>query len=218
MVLYGFWILPEIVGFRNTALVVGGIAGLYPIYQYRTYLVQKRAIPIWLIVSLFAWATFHLFFLSRDYDLQLLEFKRIWRYTAIGGIFALGLGLSLANSSISLKESRPPFWRAIYLGLCLPVLIYLFKYVLTIYGARMGIQVPAYLQIYFGSTAYCVPKNDYVAFCLPVLAISLGRIGFHLTDNIHLKLRQYLAVAFYLFIVVATLFLFYIQNIKNRFE
>ena len=134
MVLYGFWILPEIVGFRNTALVIGALAGLYPIYQYRSYFLQKRAIPIWLIVGLFAWATFHLFFLSQDYALQRLEYKRIWKYAAIGAIFALGLGLSLANanannsakanSNTNTKDQGSLFWPAIYLGLCLPVLTY----------------------------------------------------------------------------------------------
>jgi hypothetical protein len=138
VVLYCFWILPEIVGFRNTALVVGALAGLYPIYQYRSYFLQKRAIPIWLIVGLFAWATFHLFFLSQDYALQLLEFKRIWKYAAIGAIFALGLGLSLTNST--LKDPKSPFWAVIYLGLCLPVLTYLLKYALTTYGPSFGIR------------------------------------------------------------------------------
>jgi hypothetical protein len=213
MVLYCFWILPEIVGFRNTALVVGALAGLYPIYQYRSYFLQRRAIPIWLIVGLFAWATFHLFFLSQDYALQLMEFKRIWKYAAIGAIFALGLGLSLVNAT--LKDPKPPFWPAIYLGLCLPVLTYLLKYTLTTYGPSLGIQAPPYLQIYFGSTAYYVPKTDYVAFCLPVLAISLGQISSLLTGHKLLKLRQYVSLTLYLGIIAATLFLFYIQDIKN---
>ncbi len=214
MVLYEFWILPEIVGFRNTALVVGALAGLYPIYQYRSYFFQKRAIPIWMIVGLFAWATFHLFFLSQDYATQLMEFRRIWKYAAIGGIFALGLGLSLANAA-AFKDSKPSFWPAIYLGLCLPVLTYLLKYILTIYGPSLGVHTPPYLRIYFGSTTYYVPKTDYVAFCLPVLAISLGQIGSLLAGHSFLKLRQYFALAVYLSSIVATLFLFFIQDIKN---
>ena len=170
VVLYGFWILPEIVGFRNTALVVGALAGLYPIYQCRHYLAKKTATPLWLMVGLFFWATFHLLFLSQEYPLQLLEFHRIWEYTALGSIFALGLGISLANASMDakLKNQRSPFWSVIYFGLCLPVLTYLLKYVLTTYGANLGLHVPDYLKIYFGSQPYYVPKTDYVAFCLPV--------------------------------------------------
>jgi len=229
MVLYGFWILPEIVGFRNTALVIGALAGLYPIYQYRSYFLQKRAIPIWLIVGLFAWATFHLFFLSQDYALQRLEYKRIWKYAAIGAIFALGLGLSLANTSANNKakansntqDQGSPYWPAIYLGLCLPVLTYLLKYVLTTYGASLGIQVPDFLKIVSHYvTQYdrnYVPKSDYVAFCLPVLAISLGQISALMAGDANLKPRQCLTIGIYLGIIAATLFLFYGQNIKNGF-
>ena len=212
--LYGFWILPEIVGFRNTALVLGALAGLYPIYQYRSYFLQKRAIPIWLIIGLFAWATFHLFFLSQDYVLQLLEFKRIWKYAAIGAIFAFGLGLSLVN--VSFEDSKSPFWRVIYFGLCLPVLTYMLKYILTIYGPSLGFQTPSFLNIGgWPGGKYGISKTDYVAFCLPVLAISLGQICSLLTSHALFKSRQYLVLAVYLSIIAATLFLFNIQNIKN---
>ena len=215
MVLYGFWILPEIVGFRNTALVIGALAGLYPIYQYRSYFLQKRAIPIWLIVGLFAWATFHLFFLSQDYALQLLEYKRIWKFTALGSIFALGLGLSLAHYSSNSPHPKSSFWPIIYLGLCFPLLIYLVKYCLTTYGAFLGIQVPAYLQIYFESQPYYVSKSDYVAFCLPVLAVSFGQIQALLMATSDQRGRDYWAIALYLIVIMGTLFLFYIQDIKN---
>lgn len=62
VLLYAVWILPEIVGFRNTALVVGALSGLFPIYQFRHALITRSTIPIWLIVSLFVWAVFHLIF------------------------------------------------------------------------------------------------------------------------------------------------------------
>jgi O-antigen ligase len=50
---------------------------------------------------------------------------------------------------------------------------------------------------------------------LPVLAISLGQINSLLRSNTLLKLRHYLALTLYLSIIAATLFLFYIQAIKN---
>ena len=219
VVLYAVWILPEIVGIRNTALVVGALAGLYPIYQFRELLLQKTAIPIWLMVGLFIWASLHLFFLSQDYGVQLLEFKRIWKYAAIGAIFAFGLGLSLGVDS-SNKGSYPQvvkvtYWRIIFLGLCAPLLIYLIKYVLTGYGAKLDLHVPAYLQIYSSAQPYYVPKTDYVAFGLPPLAIALGQIQTLLDNNLRLTLRQYLQMFGYLTLIGATLFLFYIQDIKN---
>lgn len=220
VVLYAVWILPEIVGFRNSALVVGAVAGLYPIYQYRAELWTKRAIPIWLIIALFAWASFHLLFLSQDYAAQLLEYKRIWRYAAISSIFAFGLGLSLAgldNSNPIHQDQKQTtqYWAVIFFGLCTPVLIYSLKYVVTTYGPAWGIQAPAYLQIYHRPQPYYIPKNDYVAFCLPLLAIALGRVQKILASCASLMVREYLSLCLYLVAIAATLFLFYNQNIKN---
>jgi hypothetical protein len=53
---------------------------------------------------LFIWASFHLFFLSNNFALQLLDYKRIWKFATIAGIFALGFGISLANSECENKE------------------------------------------------------------------------------------------------------------------
>lgn len=219
VVLYAFWILPEIVGVRNTALVVGALAGLYPIYKYRAVLWTKRAIPIWLIVGIFVWATFHLFFLSQDFALQYLEYKRIWKYAAIGAVFAFGLGLSLVGATQHYRRNpsdpRGAYWLIIYLGLCAPVLIYLLKYVLTTYVIGWGAQVPPFLQIPASLEAYYVPKSDYVAFCLPPLAITLGQIKFLVDSKPRWEGRQYAMVFAYLALIAATLFLFYVQNIKN---
>ena len=82
-------------------------------------------------------------------------------------------------------------------------------------GVALGIHTPAYLQIYFNSQPYYVPKTDYVAFCLPTLAIALGQIQTLLTSQYRLKVREYLALFFYIAVIAATLFLFDRQNIKN---
>lgn len=211
--------LPGIVGVRNTALVVGALAGLYTIYQYRAQLLQNKAIPIWLVVALFVWAIFHLIFLSQDQQAQLLELRRIWRYAAIGAIFAFGLGLSLSSfvqgANFNLQNTRFPYWRVIYLGLAAPTIIYLVKYLSTIYAARWGAQLPPYLQIYSESQPYYVPKSDYVAFCLPPLAIALGQIKALVNDRESWRGHQYLLLTIHMSLIVGTIFLFYNQNIKN---
>lgn len=221
MVLYAVWILPEIVGVRNTALVVGALTGIYPIYQYRALLLTKRAIPIWLIFALFIWATFHLIFLSQDYAAQLLEYKRIWKYAAIGAVFAFGLGLSLMSATLNQDKSKQAssaaYWRVILFGLSTPVLIYLLKYVLVIFEARWGIQIPSYLQIPLTATRYYIPKTDYVAFCLPLLAVALGQIQTFLLKSEKQIKRERNSFFVYSSVISATLFLFYIQNIKNGF-
>ena len=213
IVLYAVWILPEIVGFRNTSLVVGAIAGLYPIYQFRHELITKRAIPLLLIVGLFAWATFHLLFLSHDYAAQLLEYKRIWKYAALGAIFGFGLGLSLANSG----RHRVLYWLFIYFGLIVPVVIYLIKYVLTKYVIELGISVPPALKLQLSSEPFYIPKSDYVAFCVPVFAVSLANIQLCIFSHKFTKLTKSICLLTTSLVIISILFLFNIQNIKNGF-
>jgi hypothetical protein len=210
IVLYAVWGIPETMGFRNTALITGAVLSLYPIYRFRHYFLQVNAIPIWLVALLFVWATLHLFMFSQEYSLQLLEFRRIWRYAAIAVIFAIGLGLSLASAN----ANQGRWWALIYFGLCSPVLIYLLKYTLTTYEVQLGIQVPASLKIYFGSQPHYVPKSDYIAFCLPTLAIALGQTK-RIILNAQFGWRQFFSIFIHLLIISATLFMFYIQNIKN---
>lgn len=216
--LYAIWMLYELLYFRRILLISGAVLSLYPIYQYRAYFLQKRAIPLWLMVGLFLWVLFHLFFLSQDYPAQLMELRRIWKYAGLGAVFALGLGLSLSSVSNDDSRSRQKngYWVMIYFGLCLPILIYLLKYVLTIYGDVLGISPPAFLKINSNSnSAFYVPKTDYIAFCLPVLALSLGQILRLLTSTTRVILSQYFASLVYLLVISAILFLFNIQNTKN---
>jgi hypothetical protein len=210
IVLYAVWAIPETMSFRNTALITGAVFGLYPIYQFRHSFFQKTAIPIWLLVILFIWAVLHLLLFAQDPAQQKIEFHRIWRYAAIGVIFAVGLGLSLAGA----QANNNRWWVLIYLGLCCPVLVYLLKYVLTTYEVQLGIQVPPSLKIYFSSQMHYIPKTDYIAFCLPVLALALGRIKSILLGK-ELNWKQLLGIAVHFSFITATLFLFYVQDSKN---
>ena len=212
VVLYTVWILPEIVGYRNTALVLGAILGAYSIYQYKELLLKKSALPIWLIIALFAWATIHLFFLSPNFSLQYIEYYRIWKYAAIASVMALGLGLSLVNAG---AHQSKRYWYVIYFGLCTPVMTYLLKYLLSTYGAGLGIHVPLSLRIYDSPQPFYVPKTDYVAFCLPAFSVALGLLIRLFGLKGSWGLRNFLVLTVQIFIIGATLFLFAIQNIKN---
>ena len=208
--LYSVWAMREVMVFRRVALVLGALMALYPIYQCRSSFVKKTALPLWLLLGLFIWMTCHLYFFAQDYSAQLLEFQRIWKYAALGAIFALGLGISLASTN-----QNKSYWTVIYLGICSPLLIYFVKYALTIYGPLAGFTPPDYLQVYALPVAYYIPKTDYVAFCLPALAVSLGQIYNLLRLNARLSIRQYQAIAFNMLIVIATMLLFYVQNTWN---
>lgn len=212
VVLYSVWILPEIASWRNTSLIAGAVLGLYVSYQYRFLLLSKQALPIWLIGILFVWASFHLLFLSQNPALQLIEFKGIWKRAFLAVIFALGLGLSIANNT---ERIRKWAWPLIYFGLLMPTLIYLLKWILTFYGQSIfGLEsIPAYLRVYPNSQPFYVPKTDYVVFCLPTLAVALGQMLTVLQDRC-IKWGQLLI---YTASVAAVSFVFYGQNIKNGF-
>ena len=96
-VLYAIWVLPGTIVLRHLCLGLGALLSLYSIYKSRHLFLQKRVIPIWLIATLFGWITFHLLFLAQDPMVQLAEFTSIWKRSALGVIFALGMGISIAQ-------------------------------------------------------------------------------------------------------------------------
>ena len=210
VLLYSVWILPEIAAWRNTSLVIGAVLGLYVTYQYRFLLLKKQALPIWLIGILFIWASFHLLFLSQNPVVQLIEFKGIWKRALLAVIFALGLGLSISNSTERIKKWA---WPLIYLGLLMPTLIYLLKWTLTFHGQNIfGLEsIPPYLKVYLWSQPFYVPKTDYVVFCLPTLAVALGQTLTLLQEK-HIKWVQ---LFIYSASIAAVSFVFYGQNIRN---
>jgi hypothetical protein len=210
--LYSVWILPEIAAWRNTSLVVGAVLGLYVSYQYRLLLLNKKALPIWLIGMLFIWASIHLLFLSQNSTVQLIEFKGIWKRALLAVFFALGLGLSIANNAERIQKWA---WPLIYLGLLMPTLIYLLKWTLTFYGQSFfGFEsVPLFLRVYPGPQLFYVPKTDYVVFCLPTLAVALGQILSVLQE----KYIKWVQLFIYGASIAGVSFVFYGQNIKNGF-
>jgi hypothetical protein len=206
-ILYSIWILPETIYLRHVCLGIGAVLGLYEIIHFRALLTKKSAIPVWLLLGLFAWAIFHLFFLSTNVDLQLYELKTIWKRTALGTIFALGLGLALAQVG---PQKRKEYWYLLYLGLIAPSLIYILKYILTHNGQAWGLQTPEYLMQGRAGTFY-IAKTSYVCFCLPTLAVALGQLLQNIRNQIWLSWSN----AVYVLSIPAIFFVFYGENIKN---
>ena len=207
-VLYAIWILPETIYLRHVCLGMGAALGLYEIIHFRALLVKKSAIPVWLLLGLFIWAMFHLLFLSSNVDLQLHEFKTIWKRTALGAIFALGLGLSLAQLG---PEKLKGYWSLLYLGLIAPTLIYILKYILTQHGQAWGLSIPEYLKVQGVASTFYIAKTSYVCFCLPTLAVALGQLLLNIRNHIWLSWSN----AVYVLSIPAIFFVFYGENIKN---
>ena len=209
-VLYAIWILPDTILIRNTCLILGALISIYEIAAFRSQLKSYKVIPLLLIAGLFFWMTFHLFFLSNDFVLQLQEYLSIWKRSLFGAIFALGLALAIANSSEKIKRYA---WIIFYFGLLLPTLIYIFKYFLVMYGQAQHVEIPSYWRIYpVGINAkYYIAKTAYVGFCAPVICIALGCLYRNFQRGIWLDWGNLI----YVLTIPAVLFVFYAENIKN---
>ena len=213
-VLYAVWSLPETILIRHVCLIFGAILSLYVLFRFRSLQYTKKALPLWLLLSLFLWVACQYFFITPNPDLQIKEIASIWKRTGIGFIFAVGLGLSLSSRSIREKQTALfdiYYWRLIYIGLLLPTLIYLLKYVLTFHASQWGFTAPDYLRLHYSSLPFYMPKTVYVAFCLPLFAIALGQIT---TQIERMQWRPWSALI-YLLSCLAVLFVFYAENIKN---
>ena len=215
-VLYGVWSLPETILIRHVCLILGAVLSLYVLIRFRSLLYVNKALPLLFLLLLFVWVACQYFFITPNPDLQMKEIAGIWKRTGIGFIFAVGLGLSLSSQSIRERQAAlfdVYFWRLIYIGLLLPTLIYLLKYVLTFHANQWGFTAPDYLRLHYGSLPFYMPKTVYVAFCLPLFAIALGQIARQIEGQ---QWRPWSTLV-YLLSCIAVLFVFYAENIKNGF-
>lgn len=176
--LYGVWLLPNTVFTRNICLIAGAVLGLIVIVPRRHILLKKEAIPIWLIFTLLLWVTFHLFFIGRDPVAQLGEYAKSWKKIAISLIFAIGLGLAVASN---FKDNcrLQVYWRVIYFGFTLPVIIYFVKLGITTWAPYFGITPSPHLLISreIFTDPFAIHRSGYVFFVMPALAISVGLLA-----------------------------------------
>jgi hypothetical protein len=220
--LWAIWIQPHTIGLRHILLTVGSVLGLYIISKNYRLLLTRSAIPIYLIGLLFIWITFHLFFLSNNYALQLGEYLTIWKRIAWGTPFAIGLGISLTaglrdqNSSLvgkSVKDIASGVdWWIFYTGMMMPTIIYLLRASLMTLAPQLGWQLPDVLQNLYPPSTWYIPKTGYVFFCFPALVIA----GAQLIQTIgREKTAPFKIQLFYLVCILGVTFVFYSENIKN---
>ena len=208
-ILFAIWALPETILVRNLCLMLGGCIGAYQIYHSRTFLTIIKSIPIGLIFALFIWITIHLLFFGSNFQLQYAEYSSIWKRCFLGVIFAIGFGLGLANASSNIQRV---IWVIFYSGLLMPTLIYIFKFGLIYYAKLRGVSLPEYFQLFSsGVSRFYIAKTAYVGFCIPVLAVALGQLYFQISKGRWISL----ACLAYLMTILAVLFVFYTENIKN---
>jgi hypothetical protein len=151
-----------------------------------------------------------LLFLGSNPALQWYELTTIWKRVFIGFIFALGFGLALTNSTLG-SRTQQALWWIIYLGFCMPTLIYLLKWVSMYLMNHFQLAVPEYLQLYGSSAKFYIHKSSYVFFCLPALAIAVGRLR-----NLFITKQSFSKEAcIYIVTIVLVLFNFIMEKDRN---
>lgn len=204
-VMYSIWNHPQTNFLSDMCMGIGALLSLYVMCINHRFFKTKDSIPLWFLVILLAWIIFHLLFLSNDYELQLRELTSIWKRVLIIAIFALGFGIALATA-----KKRFIYWIIFYVGMLMPSIIFLLKYILSIYLSASII--PEYLTLFPERTSiYYLYKTDYTSLCLPALAISLGALKRNLQNSMIFVPTNIL----YLFGVCTALEVFYLGNIKN---
>lgn len=206
--LYAVWALPETILIRHLCLIIGAIISVYEIWHFRSLIRDKNTTSLWLLAGIFIWATFHLLFLSNNLPDQYEEYVTIWKRTVLGAIFAFGFGLSIIHADIKVQKRC---WWVFYFGLITPSLIFAIKYLLVSYGPLWQVSLPDYLLLYSSSAPYYIPKTSYVCFCMPLIAVSVGRI----CNAGNYQTPFWSKNVIYIFSILLVMFVFFQQNIKN---
>ena len=210
--LFGIWLQPETIFLRNIFMISGAIISLPILFENRQVFLNKKIFPGVLIVLLILWVTYHLFFLGVDFEVQKREYVHAWKRIAISFVFALGLGLSLNRvvASSSSEGLSSKYWNIIYLGFCMPAVIYCFKLAITLLANHYGLQVSPYLikNDNFLNDNFGIPRPGWIFFTIPALAISLNRICYHLREK-EVSWRKNLP---YVLISLVTIFIYLIEK------
>jgi hypothetical protein len=182
---------------------------------------SKAFIPIYLIGLLFLWVTFHLFFLSSKFDLQLDEYMTIWKRILWSAPFAIGLGIALGAKSHlpGVKGARggaehSAIWWIFFAGMVAPTAVYLIRAALMFLAGKYGWALPHYAMLLGGDSTWHIPKMGYIFFCLPALAVACSQLMLLVNQQSHFSL--YFA-SIYVTTILAVFFVFYLENAKNGF-
>jgi len=206
-VLWSTTMLPNVLVFRNIALSIGAIIGLYVVIKNRDILMTRCAIPLLVIGLLFIWVTLHLLLIGQNHTLQWAEYQSLWKRAFLGSVFTLGLGLSLTGA----KKS---YWIFIFAGICGPTLIFYAKYLMKLGSLYFGYSLPEAMVLATDNHhSYYIPKISYVFYCLPALAIALG----YLAKIVKCKDLKWGIVLICTIVIISVVGIFYLENIKNGF-
>lgn len=219
--LWAIWIQPHTLALRHMLLSLGSLLGLYLIVKNKSMMWSKTAIPIYLIGLLFLWVTFHLFFLSSKFDLQLEEYLTIWKRILWGAPLAIGLGIVLGAKShlsgvkgIKWSVEYSTVWWIFFAGMVAPAVIYLIRAALMFLASKYGWTLPPFAMLLPGDSTWHIPKMGYIFFCLPALAVACGQFVLLVNQQSHFS---FFIASIYATTILAVFFVFYLENAKNGF-
>ena len=225
-ILWAIWMQPHTIGLRHALLSFGSILGLYVVSQNFHLLKTKSALPIYLIGVLLVWISFHLLFLSHQYDLQLAEYLTIWKRIIWGAPFAIGLGIVMhsvgegQSSRFNLDGNQNQmnisyFWWIFYIGMAMPTFIYLLRAALMFMADKLNLLLPEFAVNLYPPSTWYIPKTSYVFFCLPILAVACSKLICLAEKRMKPPPNLFLHILFFTSVIISVLFVFYCENIKN---
>jgi hypothetical protein len=220
-ILWAIWIQPHTIALRHIVLSLGSLLGLYVVATNFPLMRSKESWPIYLIGLLFLWITFHLFFLSSHFDLQLDEYASIWKRILWGAPFAIGLGIALGSNKDrtdqkekTRSEGYSAVWWVFFAGMVAPTIIYLARAGLMLLAGQFGWTLPNFAMVLPIGSTWHIAKMGYIYFCLPALAIACGQ--FTLLSGQQSRVSHY-CVGIFAATIVSVFFVFYLENAKNGF-
>jgi len=199
LLLLSIWPIPHTIGVRNILLGLGFLIALFVIWNKRRLFTLKKTLPTVFIFILFAWLFFHYFFLSMDPSAQLKELQSTWLRAFLAGIIAFSLAILLP---------RNPKWRiCIYLGVLVPMIVYLYSYFQVVFFSKQ--------MLHLGFTGLVDHKIVLGYVGILFIAISLGIFSFWSNGNQRWNVIQVLGGLMLVIGIAASLASFVFVNTRN---
>lgn len=199
LLLLSVWPVPHTIAVRNILLGLGFLIALSVIWNKRHLFTLKKTLPTVFILFFFVWLIFHYFFLFMDQSAQLKELQSTWLRAFMGGLIAFSLAILLPKNSI---------WRVcVYLGVLVPVIIYLYGYSQVVFLSKQMIHLD-----FTGLVGHKIVLG-YVGILF--IAIALGIFSFWSRGNQKITAIQMLGGFLLLFGISAALVSFIFVNTRN---
>lgn len=199
LLLLSIWPIPHTIGMRNILLGLGFLVALFVLWDKRNQLTWKKSLPTVIILIFFLWLIFHYFFLSMDPSAQIKELQSTWLRSFLAGFIAFSLAMLL---------SKKPIWRfCLYLGILVPVIVYLYSY------AQVVITTQNILHLNFSGLIDHKIVLGYVGVLFT--AIAFGIFSFWSTGNQNITIVKSMVGILLLLGIAATLASFILVNTRN---